>query len=338
MKFGPVPLSQALGAILAHSQVHPTGRLRKGRVLGADDLAVLAAMGLDQVVVAQLATDDLDENTAAAALAAALVPDSARQGVAVSQAFTGRVNLNALGPGVVQLDVTAIHALNLIDPAITLATLPEFCRVGAGTLVGTVKIISYGVAAQAVERAVATARAAIRVAPVVLRDAGLILTTLPDQDPKLNAKARKVIAARLEALGMTLAEVREVPHDEGAIATALTGLPGDIALILTASATSDLYDTAPQGLRVAGGQVQRFGMPVDPGNLLFLGQLGRRPVLGLPGCARSPALNGADWVLERLACGQGVSDADIAAMGVGGLLKEIPSRPQLREPKRTKVA
>jgi molybdenum cofactor cytidylyltransferase len=54
-------------------------------------------------------------------------------------------------------------------------------------------------------------------------------------------------------------------------------------------------------------------------------------VIGLPGCARSPALNGADWVLERLACGLALTDDDIAAMGVGGLLKEIPIRPQPRE-------
>jgi molybdenum cofactor cytidylyltransferase len=106
-----------------------------------------------------------------------------------------------------------------------------------------------------------------------------------------------------------------------------------MVLILTGSATSDLHDTAPEALRRAGGVVERFGMPVDPGNLLFLGSLAGRAVVGLPGCARSPALNGADWVLERLACGIAVSGAEIAAMGVGGLLKEIPTRPQLREPK-----
>ena len=84
-------------------------------------------------------------------------------------------------------------------------------------------------------------------------------------------------------------------------------------------------------VRLAGGHVLRFGMPVDPGNLLFLGEQAGRPVLGLPGCARSPALNGADWVLERLACGLAVSGDDIAAMGVGGLLKESPARGRLRE-------
>ena len=115
------------------------------------------------------------------------------------------------------------------------------------------------------------------------------------------------------------------------MAAALAGLPGEMALILTGSATSDLHDTAPNAVRLAGGQVARFGMPVDPGNLLFHGKHAGRPVIGLPGCARSPALNGADWVLERFACGLDPSDDDIAAMGVGGLLKEIPVRGRLRE-------
>jgi molybdenum cofactor cytidylyltransferase len=333
MKFGPVPVAQALGAILAHSHPSGEGRLRKGRVLEAADLAALAAEGCSSVVVAQLEPGDLDENTAAARLAAALVPDPAAQGLNRSDAFTGRVNLNATGPGIVDLNEAAIHDLNRIDPAVTLATLPRFCRVEAGTLVGTVKIISYGVAGAAVERACALARAALLVRPVVLRHAGLILTAVPGQDPKLNAKGRRVIEARLSALGIPLQAVREVPHDEAALAGALRDLPGEIALILTGSATSDLYDTAPQAVRAAGGTVARFGMPVDPGNLLFLGEQAGRPVLGLPGCARSPALNGADWVLERLACGVAVTGDDIAAMGVGGLLKEIPSRPQLREPR-----
>ena len=330
MKFGRIRLDQAQGAILAHS--HGPSGLRKGRVLTAEDIVALAAAGVTEITAAQLDPGDLDENTAAARLTAALVPTPESQALSLTPAFTGRVNLNATGPGVVRLDSAAIHALNRVDPGITLATLPDLARVTKGTLVGTVKIISYAVAGAALEQAANLAHAAIRVQPVTLRDAGLLLTTVPGQDPKLNAKAARVIAARMDALGMTLTTCEEVAHDEAAIAAALPRLPGDMALILTGSATSDLHDTAPQGLRLAGGSVCRFGMPVDPGNLLFLGDLHGRPVIGLPGCARSPALNGADWVLERLACGLTVSADDIAAMGVGGLLKEIPQRPQRREP------
>jgi molybdenum cofactor cytidylyltransferase len=330
MEFGPVPLAEAAGAVLAHSEAVAGGRLRKGLVLGAAELAALAAAGVATVWVARLGPDEVGEDDAAARIAAALVPDPDAAGLVVTPAFTGRVNLKAAHPGVVEIDAAAVHALNRIDPAVTLATLAPWERVEAGQIVATVKIIAYAVPGRAVDAACAEACAAIRVRPVARRTAGLILTAVPGQAAKLNAKGRRAVEGRLAALGMTLADVAEVRHDVAAVAAALAALPGDIALILTGSATSDLRDVGPEGVRAAGGTVARFGMPVDPGNLLFLGQQGGRPVIGLPGCARSPALNGADWVLERLACGVDVDDAMIAAMGVGGLLKEIPSRGQPR--------
>lgn len=333
MRFGPVPLDQAAGAILAHSVPLGDGRLRKGMVLGRAEIARLAAAGLAEVTVARLDPDDVPEDEAAARLAAALVPDPAGQGLAVSGAFTGRVNLNATGPGLADMDAAAIHALNRIHPAITLATLAPLTRVTAGVLTGTVKIIAYAVPAAALKQACSVARSAIRVLPVRRRTASLILTEVPGMDAKLAVKGAKAVEARLSALGMALVQTVTVAHQTAAVADALSAASGEVLLILTGSATSDLHDTAPEGLRRAGGTVIRFGMPVDPGNLLFVGQLGDRPVIGLPGCARSPALNGADWVLERLACGLTVGDDEIAAMGVGGLLKEIPTRPQAREPK-----
>src|SRR3546814_6210476 len=57
---------------------------------------------------------------------------------------------------------------------------------------------------------------------------------------------------------------------------------------MAASATADREDVVPAAIRQAGGRVERVGMPVDPGNLLCLGWLRRRAVIGLPGCARSP--------------------------------------------------
>jgi molybdenum cofactor cytidylyltransferase len=71
-------------------------------------------------------------------------------------------------------------------------------------------------------------------------------------------------------------------------------------------------------------------MPVDPGNLLLIGSAGGVPVLGAPGCARSPVENGFDWVLMRLLAGLKVTRADLTGMGVGGLLMEIVTRPQPR--------
>lgn len=328
MKFGPVALCEAEGAILAHSVEVGGRRWRKGAVLGAQDVAALAAAGLNDVVVARLSADDLDENTAAARLAAGMVPDPAGAGLRRAEAFTGRVNLIADGPGVLEIDVTAIEAFNRVHPMITIATLPPWQQVGEGQMAATIKIISYGVPRAAVERAEALAAGAMMLRRPVLAGAGLVVTDIPGGPA--NDKGIRAIEGRLDALGMTLADLRIVAHDTGSLADALSGLGGDLALILTGSATSDIADVAPSAVVRAGGRVDRFGMPVDPGNLLFLGALGARPVIGLPGCARSPALNGADWVLSRVACGVPVSGDDISGMGVGGLLKEIPTRPQPR--------
>ncbi|TDL79462.1 molybdopterin biosynthesis protein [Palleronia sediminis] len=326
MEFGRVPLSQALGAILAHSQQVADGRIRKGCTLDRGDIARLAAAGISHPTVARLSPDDLGEDEAAARLAAALVPDPDAAGLRLTAAATGRVNLLATVPGVLTLDAGAIHALNRVDPAITLATLPEFARVAPGTMAATVKLITYAVPGELLERACAAARGALRVAPVRLGSAGLIVTDM-GAGP---GKGEAAVAMRLERLGMRLAETRIVPHDEAPLAEALAAIAGDMVLVLTASATSDARDVAPAALIAAGGRVDRFGIPVDPGNLLFLGALGGRPVIGLPGCARSPALNGADWVLERVACGIPPTEDAFAAMGVGGLLKESPARPHPR--------
>lgn len=330
MQFGPVDTQLAEGAILAHSLPVEGGRYRKGMVLGPADVGHLLACGVARVTVARLGPDDLGEDVAAARLAACLVPDGCA-GLARSAAFTGRVNIHATAPGLLGVDAGRVHRLNRIDPAITLATLPPLTRVEPGMLVGTVKIIAYGVEISAMERALAAAHGALTHHPVAHRRASLILTEVAGQPPALRDKGRRAVAARLAALGMGLSGVQVVAHDTAALTAALARADGDMVLILTGSATSDLHDCAPEAVRAVGGTVARFGMPVDPGNLLFLGTLGGRPLIGLPGCARSPALNGADFVLERLACGVTVSDDDIAEMGVGGLLKESPARPHPRE-------
>lgn len=326
MQFGPVPLAAARGTILAHSTKVAGGMLRKGKVLTAGDIAALRALGLHQITVARLAADDLPEDEAAARVAQALIAGS---GLRLGVAATGRVNLHATAAGLARIDAAAVCALNLVNPMITLATVTPWQRLAAGDMVATIKIIAYGVPAADVARAEAVGRAALGLACPAFATATLIETTTTGQTP--SPKGRDALRTRLARLGLTLDARVVVAHDTAAIAAAIAQAAGEVVFILTASATSDAHDVAPEGLRQAGGQVQHFGLPVDPGNLLFFGALGVRPVIGLPGCARSMARNGADWVLERLICGVAPSRDDIAAMAVGGLLKEIPIRPRPRE-------
>ena len=331
MIFGPCPVAEAEGAILAHSVALKGSRLRKGRVLNSTDVAALTEAGLTTVLDARLGPDDLPEDAAAARIVATLAPEPEALNLRRSAPFTGRANIFAEVPGVVTVDAEAVARSNAVDDAITLATLPDRTRVAARAMLATVKIIPYAVSAEAVDRALASIDGPIlRVHPVVRRRADLILTEIPGMKRSLIEKGEKAVAARLEALGIAVASTQVVPHTFEDLTGAYGKVSADMALILTGSATSDVRDVGPQGLVDAGGRIDRFGMPVDPGNLLYIGSMGEVPVIGLPGCVRSPALNGADWVLERIACGLEVTSADIAAMGVGGLLKEIPIRPQPR--------
>ncbi len=326
MKFGPVPVVGAEGGILAHSLQTGNLRLKKGRVLSGDDIAQLLRAGVTDVTVAMLAADDVEENEAAFRVAKALACDGDPL-IDLTDAFTGRVNVVARGPGIARIDTGAIHALNRCDPMITCATVAPFTRLDKGSLIATIKIISYAVCATSLEQAAQISNA-IGLTPPALKNACLIVTKTSASTK--SDKGEAAIRGRLDRLNVELSEVVTVPHNSEAIGTAIADAAQDLVLILTASATSDLHDVAPSAVRIAGGTVARFGMPVDPGNLLFLGRIAGKPVIGLPGCARSPALNGADWVLEREVCGVEVTSADIAAMGVGGLLKEIPQRPQPR--------
>lgn len=338
MKFGAYPPAAALGGILAHAVHAGQLVLRKGTVLSQRDIAALDAAGVAEVTVALLQAGDLDENEAAERIAAML----AGEGVRAEAATTGRVNLHAQAAGVLCLEHAAIDALNQVDEAITLATLPEFRAVVADEMVATVKIIPFGVPAAAVDRAIAgIGSGAIRVAPYRAKRVALFSTLLPGLKPSVVDKTVRVLRERLAPAGATLVRDVRVPHERTALAEALAALPdgeADIVIVFGAAAITDRRDTVPAALVAAGGHVTHLGMPVDPGNLLLLGELGGRPFLGAPGCARSPKENGFDWVLQRLLADVPVGPSDIQGMGVGGLLMEIVSRPRPREPGKVDVS
>jgi len=336
LKFGPVPVADTKGAVLAHAVTLDGQRLRKAHVITAGDIEALAAAGFGEVIVARLEPGDLSEDEAATRLATVVGADN----IEVKAVGTGRVNLYAAAAGVFRVEARLVDAINAVDPAITLATLADFSSVRHGQMVATVKIIPFGVSAALVERAVASAAdgEAIRVSAFVPKRVGVIQTTLPGLKASTLDKTRDVTAARLARMGSAIVSETRVTHRAGALAEALKAaqVAADMIVIFGASAVSDPDDVIPAAIRCAGGGLERVGMPVDPGNLIVLGHLGEAAVIGAPGSARSPKLNGFDWVLERLCADIDVSGGDIARMGVGGLLTEIPSRPQPREGKNVR--
>jgi molybdenum cofactor cytidylyltransferase len=330
MKFGAVATTKAIGAILAHGVKHNDGLFKKGRVLSAEDVALLQTSNVSEVFVAELGEDDIGEDDAARQLAVC----AAGLGVVAQRAFTGRANLHSSVYGLIVVDHERVNAINHIDESLTLATLPPHRVVAPKQMVATVKIIPFSIRREVLQTAldIVAEQPLFHVRLFQRKRIGLIMTTVVQTKPSLIAKSEASIRERLQALGLDLTTVVTVPHAQNKVETAISDMADlDCILVFGASAIVDRGDVIPAALVAAGGVVVHLGMPVDPGNLLMLGQLGETPVIGVPSCARSPKRNGFDWVLERVLAGLALRGEDIMDMGVGGLLAEIPSRPSPRE-------
>lgn len=335
MQFGRLALNDALGAILAHTIITDNKVIKKGTVLSRSDLEYIRLAGHMDVLAARLEGLDIGEDDAARRIADCLSFAHIRAGLAT----TGRVNFYAEKAGLFTVSEELIHAINRVDSSITLSTLAPFTRTTADMLVATVKIIPFAVDQLHMQhvQSLAIRQQAFAVKPFAPKKIGLIQTVLPNLKTSILDKTAKVTAKRIELNGGDLVSEMRVEHHAPFVAEAIkqTLKNADMAVIFGASAVCDPDDIVPQAIRLAGGRVERIGMPVDPGNLLILASHGNKPVLGAPGCSRSPKENGFDWVLDRLMADLKVDDRMIASMGVGGILSEIPNRPSPREMVKT---
>jgi len=330
MKFGPASPMEAMGGVTVHTLRQGALVLKKGTTIGHAEVEALTRAGVREIVVVRLEDGDVSEDAAAAGIAQAV----AGEGVHVERAFTGRANLLAGHAGVLVVDRAKVDRINGVDEAITFATLAAYKPVVEGEMIATVKLIPFGVEGSLRDAAVAAASGgALRIAPYVIKRVGIVSTLLPGLAQKVVEKTLRVTAERLAPAGAAIMAERRVPHDEAALQAAIKELLGqgaELVIVFGASAIADRRDVIPAAISGIGGSIEHFGMPVDPGNLLLIGNAGGVPVLGAPGCARSPVENGFDWVLMRLLAGLKVTRADLTGMGVGGLLMEIVTRPQPR--------
>lgn len=299
----------------------------------------LSKEGFGAGVVAGPPIDEVAEDEAAQRIAAALCGGLVHQ----TPANAGRSNLLATERGLVIASTDTLHAINAAHEGITVATLTPYATVVPGQTLATIKIIPQAVPEAAVRRCcevAAAARPVLRVAPFGAKRVALIQTQTPTTRGTLLDKAVTATRARLAALGLDLSSTRICAHTVAAVIQSLrescaAGI--DIVLVLGAAATIDRDDVIPAALAAAGGETLHFGMPVEPGNPLLRGRLGASIVLGLSDCARSPKLNGLDWVLPRLMAGVEVSSRDIMRMGVGGLITGQAPLARRRETKKISV-
>ncbi len=334
MQFGELPTEQAAGHILAHKLFDQSGKrlFNKGRNLTPSDVDMLIAHGVHTIVVAQLEQGELDENEGAQRIGEAL----AGAYIKVTASGVGRANLISEVAGPIRVNVSLLSRINNVDEGITIATLPTHTLATTNKLVTLVKIIPFGVSKARVDDVLAMVQEAgpvVSVRPLQSKTVALIVTGPQALQAKLTSQFKEPVRERITALGSQLTQIVSCEHQIDAIAATIKELsqkPYDLIAIAGYSAIMDRADVAPTALQLAGGNVAHFGVPVDPGSLMMLGYLDAVPVLGLPGCVKSPKFSVIDMLLPRLLSGERLTRADLVVLGHGGLLPDIKQRPRPR--------
>ena len=329
MKFSEYHLDDALGAILAHSLRLPNKSLKKGTVLTDSDLSFLKEYGYEKIVCAKLEEGDLNEDVAAAELATLI----AGSNLVLGNAFTGRCNLFSETSGLVVFNPLYLDRFNSVHESITLGTVAPFQNVSKGQMIATLKIIPFAIPSKLLRKIKANKddfENLLHVAPYPEKKVTLIQSRLPGTKETVLNSTLEATSFRLQNLGILKLNEARCNHDQNSLSELIIQAvkeQAELILISGASAVVDRRDVVPAAIEHAGGKIRHFGMPVDPGNLLLLGSINGIDVVGIPGCARSPKLNGFDWVLQRLLANIPVESVDIMRMGSGGLLKDIITRP-----------
>lgn len=332
MKFGETLIADAVGAILAHKLYDDRGKLifNKGHVLTAADIPILRQHRLDRITVMRLDAADLHEDLAAERIGRAV----AGSNVSWRAPGVGRANLTAAKRGVLHVNVPALELLNNIYDGMTIATLRTYTLVNPGEMVALVKVVPFGVPAARVvdvERIAESNAAVLRVLPLQSKRVALIVSGTEATRDRLIRSFYNPVKKRIEGWGSQLLSPTFVRHNEMSIAAAIQAhATADMIIIASISAIIDREDLVPSALRRAGGSITLHGVPVDPGSLLMMGYLGEAPVVGAPGCIKSPKTNVIDWILPRLLSGERLTRANLVSMGHGGLLKDIAERPMPR--------
>ncbi|HEX7587543.1 MAG TPA: molybdopterin-binding protein [Anaerolineae bacterium] len=336
MQLKNILVEQSVGAILIHNVMGPDGRkaFSKGSVVRAEDVEKLRALGQETVYAAVLDPDDVREDDAAVRLARA----AAGRGIELSKPSGGRVNLYAAEPGFLQINRDALKRMNELN-GVTLATIARYASVPSRKIIATLKTVGLALpeaTLREAEKIVGARGKAVSIAPVSKRQVANILTGSANGKAKVQGAFGPPIRARIQELGAQVLTEDYVSEDEAEIAGAIDrAARAGAQLIVLAGETSvmDADDRTPRGIKRAGGEIELYGAPVEPGNLLLLAYKpypdtanasppGRReiPILGAPGCVKSRETNVVDLILPRLLIGEHVTRSDVIELAEGGLL------------------
>ncbi|HEX9163714.1 MAG TPA: hypothetical protein VF980_18545, partial [Thermoanaerobaculia bacterium] len=282
---------------------------RKGHSIRPDDLPILLDTPWSELHLLDLEPGDLGQREAGQRLATAL----SRDGLQASPSGHRHV-LKAKHNGLLKIDVAALQRLNSI-PGIAVFTLHNDHVVATGQVAAEAQITPLAIESKRIEEAeqIARDRGPIHVTPFKPRD---VIVWMRDD------RLLRSVNDKLRWFGCNVREVVELARDAESIRLAMQSRADSGATLFVVSGSNALDPLEPvfTALEQIGAKMQRSGMPVHPGTLLWLASWRDITIIGLPSCGLGTQITAFDLVLPKVLAEGGISDEEITALGHGGML------------------
>ena len=330
MIFGEIKTESSLNGILSSSLVlyekKDLIKVKKGTIINEHLINLLLKNNIKSVFCAKLDKEDIEENKAVYEISKNIIGNE-QSNLHAQDPRQGRSNIISNINGLLVFDPEQLFSINSVTDEIGIASLKPYSYVKKNQIIASIKAIPFAINKDLLKKIVKKSNNCFKVLPFLKKKVHLIQSRNQNTLEKVLEKTVDITKKRLLSCGVTEVLEKKCNHATESLSSEIQKSiyeNADLILVFGASAICDKNDVVPKSLKENNGKILRLGMPVEPGNLILLGEIKKATkiisFIGMPGCARSSKENGVDWILWRIFCGLGVSNNNINYMGNGGLL------------------
>ena len=330
MIFGEFKTESSLNGILSSSLVIYKNKdlikVKKGTIIDRPLINLLLKNNIKSITCAKLDEEDVEENKAVYEISKNIVSNE-QSNLNVQNPRQGRCNIISNIDGLLVFDPDQLFSINSVTDEIGVASLKPYSYIKKNQIIASIKAIPFGINKKILKKVLNTSNNCFKILPFLKKNVHLIQSHNQNTPKKVLEKTVDITKKRLLSCGVTKILEKKCNHETEILSSEIQksiSENADLILVFGASAICDKNDVVPKSLKKNNGKILRLGMPVEPGNLILLGEINninkKIYFIGMPGCARSPKENGVDWILWRFFCGLGISNDNINYMGNGGLL------------------
>jgi molybdenum cofactor synthesis domain-containing protein len=322
-----IKIEDAVGMVLSHdvTQIIPGEykgpRFKRGHRIRKEDIPEFLKIGKEHIYVMDLKPGILHEDDAALRLGKAF----SGQNINLTGPSEGKVTFYSTISGLLKVGLPLLHRINR-SKNIILSTIHRYTPCTPGIAVGATRIISLTSPEREIEKVENWCKKegpVLEILPFQNRNIGVIVTGNEIFHGRIKDSFDEKVGKKIVEFGSRVVKKLIVPDETDQISRALYDLDADLVdlILVTGGLSVDPDDVTRAGIKKAGAKIIFYGTPVLPGAMLLYGELGGKPVLGLPACVFYHHATLFDSIFPRILAGEVLNRREISLLGHGGFCR-----------------